>query len=221
MNEQKKLFLVEDDPLIVSSLKTYFQDRYQVESVQNFRAVQQEIAEVAPDIVLMDITLPYFNGFYWTTELRKHSSVPLIFISSANEEMNAIMALNMGADDFIAKPFSLSILEAKIAALLRRSQDYSSNDLVLDQFRLSGDGEFTDGVESIQLTPTENKIFHILMQEQGKLVTKERLLEKLWENEDFIDQNTLNVNMTRLRKKLRSLQFDRIHTIRGVGFLIQ
>ncbi|WP_303973683.1 response regulator transcription factor [Streptococcus merionis] len=221
MKKMKTIFVVEDDVSIVDSMRIYFKDRYQVVSVQNFRSVQQEIAEVAPDVVLMDITLPYFNGFYWTTELRKTSRLPLIFISSANDEMNAVMALNMGADDFIAKPFSLSILEAKIAALLRRSQDYVPTDLVYGDYHLSPEGEFSLGIEKVQLSPTENKILHILLQQQGQLVTKEQLLDKLWENDDFIDQNTLNVNMTRLRKKLRQLDFDRIHTIRGVGFLVQ
>ncbi|MDQ0221786.1 DNA-binding response OmpR family regulator [Streptococcus moroccensis] len=217
----KTIFVVEDDLSIVQSLKTYFKDRYQVIGVTNFRAVQQEITEAGADVVLMDITLPYFNGYYWTTELRKKSNIPLIFISSANEEMNAIMALNMGADDFIAKPFSLSVLEAKITALLRRSQDYATGDLVFEDYCLTLDGEFSRGLDKIILTPTENKILHSLLSKQGQLVTKEKLLEKLWENEDFIDQNTLNVNMTRLRKKLRQLDFDRIHTIRGVGFLVQ
>ncbi|MGT2667501.1 response regulator transcription factor [Streptococcus rifensis] len=221
MKDMKTIFVVEDDLSIVQSLKTYFKDRYQVIGVTNFRAVQQEITEAGADVVLMDITLPYFNGYYWTTELRKKSNIPLIFISSANEEMNAIMALNMGADDFIAKPFSLSILEAKISALLRRTQDFASTDLVFEDYCLSADGELRRGLDKISLTPTENKILHSLLSKQGQLVTKEKLLEKLWENEDFIDQNTLNVNMTRLRKKLRQLDFDRIHTIRGVGFLVQ
>lgn len=135
--------------------------------------------------------------------------------------MNTIMALNMGADDFISKPFSLSILEAKIAAFLRRSQDYGQEMLTYGDFSLSLDGEFKSPNGAIQLSPTENKILHILLAQPGQLVSKEKLLDKLWQSEDFIDQNTLNVNMTRLRKKLRQIGFEGIHTIRGAGFLIQ
>ncbi|MET3557844.1 DNA-binding response OmpR family regulator [Streptococcus rupicaprae] len=216
----KTIFVVEDDPVIVQSLKDHFKASYQFVSVLNFRSVKQEIEEAAPDLILMDITLPYFNGFYWTTEIRKFTKVPIVFISSANEEMNAIMALNMGADDFIAKPFSLSVLEAKIAAFLRRSQDYTETELVVGAYRLSLDGDFSGPEGRVQLSPTENKILHILLSQKGQLVSKEKLLDKLWENDDFIDQNTLNVNMTRLRKKLRQVAFEEIHTIRGVGFLI-
>lgn len=222
MMKKEKIYIVEDDEMIVQLLKQHLGKSYQVESVQNFRAVSQEVAELKPDLVLMDISLPYYNGFYWTTEIRKTMTMPIIFISSSDDEMNAVMAMNMGGDDFVSKPFSLGILDAKIGAFLRRVNQFSKTaDLQVDQFKLSPDGRFSDGQTSIQLSPTETKILTPLMQQVGQIVSKEVLLESLWENEEFIDQNTLNVNMTRLRKKTGELGFDRIHTVRGVGYLVK
>lgn len=220
--KNEKIYIVEDDETIVQLLMNHLSQTYQVASVRNFRAVSQEVAEWQPDVVLMDISLPYFNGFYWTTEIRKSMTMPIIFISSSDDEMNAVMAMNMGGDDFIAKPFSLALLDAKIAAFLRRVQQFTqAPQLALDGYQLAVDGRFSYGSDSIQLSPTETKILTTLMQDQGQVVTKEKLLEQLWENEEFIDQNTLNVNMTRLRKKVHELGFERIHTIRGVGYIVQ
>ncbi|MTB63887.1 response regulator [Streptococcus sp. zg-86] len=221
MNKDK-IYIVEDDETIVQLLMSHLSQNYHVKSVHNFRAVSQEIAEWQPDVVLMDISLPYFNGFYWTTEIRKTMTMPIIFISSSDDEMNAVMAMNMGGDDFIAKPFSLPLLDAKIAAFLRRIQQFTQiNHLILEGYQLNMDGRFSYQDKHIQLSPTETKILTTLMQQQGQVVSKEKLLEQLWENEEFIDQNTLNVNMTRLRKKVSELRFDRIHTIRGVGYIVQ
>lgn len=220
--KKEKIYIVEDDEMIVQLLKQHLGKSYQVESVQNFRAVSQEVAEIKPDLVLMDISLPYYNGFYWTTEIRKTMTMPIIFISSSDDEMNAVMAMNMGGDDFVSKPFSLGILDAKIGAFLRRVNQFSqSADLKIDEFQLTTDGRFSNGADFVQLSLTETKILTALMKEEGQVVAKEALLEKLWENEEFIDQNTLNVNMTRLRKKVNELGFNRIHTVRGVGYVIR
>ena len=215
------IFIVEDDPTIVNLLKNHLGQTYQVVCVSNFRSVTQEVLEVKPSVILMDINLPYFNGFYWTTEIRKQLTAPIIFISSSDDEMDAVMALNMGGDDFISKPFSLTLLDAKISAFLRRSYQFSNNDFQLDQFSLSREGILSNGQEQIALTPTENKILTVLFVHQNQVVSKEELLERLWENESFIDQNTLSVNMTRLRKKVMPIGFDRIHTVRGVGYLLK
>ena len=215
------IFIVEDDPTIVNLLKKHLGQTYQVVCVSNFRSVNQEVLEVKPSVILMDINLPYFNGFYWTTEIRKQLTAPIIFISSSDDEMDAVMALNMGGDDFISKPFSLTLLDAKISAFLRRSYQFSNNDFQLDQFSLSREGILSNGQEQIALTPTENKILTVLFVHQNQVVSKEELLERLWENESFIDQNTLSVNMTRLRKKVMPIGFDRIHTVRGVGYLLK
>ncbi|MGT2906613.1 response regulator transcription factor [Streptococcus dentiloxodontae] len=222
MKSRGKIYIVEDDRTIVSLLTKHLSEDYLVAAVGNFRAIKQEVDEFLPDLILMDITLPYFNGFYWTTEIRKDSTVPIIFISSSSDEMDAIMALNMGGDDFISKPFSLTLLDAKISAFLRRSQTFTQSDIwEVEEFRLSSDGEFSNGQLSIHLTPTEFKILRRLFQKKNQIVSKEVLLEALWEDESFIDQNTLSVNMARLRKKLLPLGFNHIHTVRGVGYLLK
>ncbi|MGT2935466.1 response regulator transcription factor [Streptococcus castoreus] len=221
MTKHDKIYIIEDDETILSLLQNHLSQKYQVLSVSNFRDIKQEVTTYQPDLILMDITLPFFNGFYWTTEIRKHSTIPIIFISSSNDEMDTVMALNMGGDDFISKPFSLSILDAKIAAFLRRTQQFTNDDISLDQFKLHFDGTLSNGNDKIILSPTEHKILTILMIKQQEIVSKEEILEKLWENDNFIDHNTLNVNMTRLRKKVATIGFNRIHTVRGVGYLVK
>lgn len=219
--EQGKIYIVEDDMTIVSLLKDHLSASYHVSSVSNFRDVKQEIIAFQPDLILMDITLPYFNGFYWTAELRKFLTIPIIFISSSNDEMDMVMALNMGGDDFISKPFSLAVLDAKLTAILRRSQQFIQQELTLGGFTLTREGLLSSQDKEVILSPTENKILSILLMHPKQVVSKESLLEKLWENDSFIDQNTLNVNMTRLRKKIVPIGFDYIHTVRGVGYLLQ
>ena len=221
MMKQEKIFIIEDDQTIVDLLTNHLRQSYTVYRVSNFRDIRNEVETIKPDLILMDITLPYFNGFYWTTEIRKTSTVPILFISSSNDEMDTVMALDMGGDDFISKPFSLTILDAKIAAFLRRSQQFTTDDFQLDEFTLNRDGVLSNGYDQVSLSPTENKILTILFTHQDQVVSKEELLEKLWEDENFIDQNTLSVNMTRLRKKIIPLGFDRVHTVRGVGYLLK
>lgn len=219
--EQGKIYIVEDDMTIVSLLKDHLSASYHVSSVSNFRDVKQEIIAFQPDLILMDITLPYFNGFYWTAELSKFLTIPIIFISSSNDEMDMVMALNMGGDDFISKPFSLAVLDAKLTAILRRSQQFIQQELTFGGFTLTREGLLSSQDKEVILSPTENKILSILLMHPKQVVSKESLLEKLWENDSFIDQNTLNVNMTRLRKKIVPIGFDYIHTVRGVGYLLQ
>ncbi len=219
--KQEKIFIIEDDQTIVDLLTNHLRQSYTVYRVNNFRDIRNEVETIKPDLILMDITLPYFNGFYWTTEIRKTSTVPILFISSSDDEMDTVMALDMGGDDFISKPFSLTILDAKIAAFLRRSQQFTTDDFQLDEFTLNRDGVLSNGHEQVTLSPTENKILTILFTHQDQVVSKEELLEKLWEDENFIDQNTLSVNITRLRRKIIPLGFDRVHTVRGVGYLLK
>ncbi|MDN6085022.1 MAG: response regulator transcription factor, partial [Lactococcus plantarum] len=215
-----KVFIVEDDATIVKLLRNRLQEEFKVAAADNFRAVVSEISEYAPDLILMDITLPYFNGFYWTTEIRKTSQVPIIFISSATDEMNAVMAMNMGADDFISKPFSVEVLIAKINALLRRTK-LQTDQILFEKFKLDLTGIFSDGQNEVTLTRTETIILKLLLEQAGSVVEKQVILKKLWESDDYIDANTLNVNMSRLRKKLSPLHFDAIHTIRGVGYVVK
>lgn len=216
-----KIFIVEDDETIVKAIKTAFRTEFQVKSVMNFRAVKQEILEFDADLVLMDIGLPFYSGFYWTTELRKISQIPIIFISSSSDDMNQITAMNQGADDFVTKPFSLEILSAKIKALLRRSYAFSGAErLNFAGFTLS-DNIIKNDTEEIELTLSENKILTILFRANGAFVKKETILQELWQTDEFIDGNTLNVKMTRLRKKLADIGFDvHIITKRGSGYAL-
>lgn len=216
-----KIFIVEDDETIVKSIKLALKDEFKLKSVSNFRAVKQEILEFDADLVLMDIGLPFYSGFYWTTELRKLSQIPIIFISSSSDDMNQITAMNQGADDFVTKPFSLSILSAKIKALLRRSYDFSGAEkLEFLNFALAENIVSTDKSE-VELTTSENKILTLLFRKKGQVVTKENILQELWQTEEFIDLNTLNVKMTRLRKKLHEIELDKhIITKRGIGYVL-
>ncbi|TGA99117.1 response regulator transcription factor [Sporolactobacillus shoreae] len=213
-----KVFIVEDDAAIVKQLTSALNE-YTVVSVQNFRCVRQEIDEAAPDLILMDITLPYFNGFYWTTEIRKRSTTPIIFLSSADDEMNQVMAMNMGADDYITKPFSIELLKAKINALLRRTYNFSQSQLSYLGFVLEGT-ELKKGADKVDLTPTEAKLLRTLFEHPNQTVNKDVLLAKLWESDEYIDANALQVNIARMRKKLNAIGFDYIGTVRGVGYVL-
>ncbi|MDO4635600.1 MAG: response regulator transcription factor [Streptococcus sp.] len=216
-----KLYIVEDDNDIINLLKSYFENNYDIYITQNFRDISNEVENIKPDLILMDITLPFFNGFYWTTEIRKKLTTPIIFISSSNDELDMVMALDMGGDDFISKPFSLQILNAKIAAFLRRSQSFTQNMFEIDGYTLDRDGVLTKDNQSVHLTPTENKILSVLLTHRNEIVSKENLLATLWDSDDFIDHNTLSVNLARLRKKIIPIGFDKIQTIRGVGYLLK
>lgn len=216
-----KIFIVEDDPTITKALKSALHAEYQVKSVIDFNAVKQEIMEFDADLVLMDIALPFFSGFYWTTELRKISKLPIIFISSSSDDMNQITAMNQGADDYITKPFSLEILKAKIKALLRRTYTFAGTEkLTFLDYELS-DNILTHATDQIEVSSSENKLLTILFRANGAVVSKEAILQELWQNDEFLDDNTLNVKMTRLRKKLSPIGFDQhIVTKRGSGYAL-
>ena len=192
---------------------------------KDFKNVLAEFSDYAPQLVLLDISLPFFNGYYWCGEIRKVSGTPIIFISSASDNMNIIMAMNMGADDFIAKPFDMSVLTAKIQALLRRTYDYAQSVPVLEHrgaLLNTGSGTLTYGGGVIELTKNEHRILLALMQSKGKTVSREKLMEKLWETDSFVDENTLTVNVNRLRKKLDAAGLDGFITTKfGEGYLIE
>jgi DNA-binding response OmpR family regulator len=220
-----RILIVEDDPGIGSEVKSRIEQwGLEAKLVENFRNVLGEFGEYQPHMVLMDITLPYFDGYHWCNEIRRVSKVPIIFISSASDNMNIVMAMNMGGDDFIAKPFDGTVLMAKIQAMLRRTYDFGEAVPVLEHRGAVlnlGDGSFTYGEEKIDLTKNEYRILLTLMQEKGKVVSREKLMEVLWESESFVDDNTLTVNVNRLRKKLNAAGLnDFITTKIGVGYLI-
>lgn len=184
-----------------------------------------EFSEFNPHIVLLDIALPFFNGYHWCTEIRKVSKVPVIFISSAADNMNLIMAMNLGADDFIAKPFDQSVLMAKLQAMLRRTYDFASAVPVLEHrgaILNTGDATLTYGNEKISLSKNEFRILLTLMQNKGIVVSREKLMEQLWKTDSFIDENTLSVNVNRLRRRLDAAGLEGFITTRfGAGYLIE
>ena len=221
-----KLLIVEDDRGIAQAIKTQAEMwEIEVHIVANFRNVMEEFAKIDPHIVLLDIALPFFNGYHWCGEIRKVSKVPIIFISSAADNMNMIMAMNMGADDFIAKPFDQSLLMAKIQAILRRTYDFSSSVSILEHrgaLLNTGDNTLCYRDEKISLSKNEFRILHILMENKGKVVSREKLMELMWETDSFVDENTLTVNVGRLRKRLENAGLsDFITTKFGVGYLIE
>lgn len=220
-----KLLIVEDDASIAEALaKCAAAWNLEVRCVENFRAVLEEFTAFQPHIVLLDISLPFFNGYYWCGEIRKHSTVPIIFLSSASDNMNIVMAMNMGADDFIAKPFDQGVLMAKLQAMLRRSYTFSESAPVLahrDALLDTGEQILTYHGEKIPLTKNEYRILLCLMENKGSVVSRERLMKRLWETDDFIDENTLTVNVNRLRKKLDSVGLENFITTKfGVGYLV-
>lgn len=221
-----RLLIIEDDNGIAQAIKMQAEAwGLEVHIISNFRNVMEEFAQTNPQIVLLDISLPFYNGYHWCSEIRKVSSVPIIFISSAADNMNIIMAMNMGADDFIAKPFDQNVLTAKLQALLRRTYDFSVSVPVLEHrgaLLNTGDATLTYNGEKIPLSKNEFRILHILMQNKGKVVSREKLMELMWETDSFVDENTLTVNVGRLRKRLDSAGLNGFITTKfGVGYLIE
>ena len=218
-----KIFLVEDDETIAKMVKNHLEKwDYEVRIAQKFDRIMAEFAEFEPQLVLLDIVLPFFNGFHWCQEIRKISKVPIIFLSSANDNMNIVMAVTMGADDFIAKPFDMQVLTVKIQAILRRSYDFAGNSSVLEHrgamLNIS-EAELSYEGESLELTKNELKILQTLFENKASIVTRDTLMTKLWESDTYVDENTLSVNVNRLRKKLASIGLsDFIITKKGIGY---
>jgi len=220
-----KIYIVEDDSSIASAIKQQAEMwDFTVKVAQDFRNILAEFASFSPHIVLLDISLPFFNGYHWCNEIRRVSSVPIIFISSASDNMNIVMAMNMGGDDFVAKPFDQSVLMAKIQALLRRTYDFGKSVTVFEHrgaMLNTGDNTLTYGETKIILTKNEYRILLALMESKGKIVSRERLMERLWETDSFVDENTLTVNVNRLRKKLDAAGLKNFITTKfGVGYVI-
>lgn len=221
-----KLLIIEDDNGISEAIKAHAEKwGFEVRCVCDFLNVMREFEAFEPHLVLIDIGLPFFNGFYWCSQLRSVSKAPIIFISSAADNMNIVMAMNMGADDFIAKPFDMSVLMAKIQALLRRTYDFSAPAPVLEHKGAvlnTGDGTLAYNNEKIELTKNEYRILLALFENRGKVVSREKLIKLLWETDCFIEENTLTVNVGRLRKKLENAGLeDFIATRFGIGYIIE
>lgn len=223
--EGYKIFIIEDDEIIAGSVKKHLEKwGYEVRCAENFKDVLKEVLSYEPELILLDISLPFYNGFFLCNEIRKHTKAPIIFISSADDSMNIVMAMDMGGDDFVAKPFDLTVLTAKINAMIRRSYSYkgSVNLLEAQGVRLNLSStvvSFSD--KNQELTKNEFKILQILMENPGKIISRDTIMTHLWESDSFIDDNTLTVNITRIRKKLSQIGVeDFIKTKKGIGYFI-
>ena len=220
-----KIMLVEDDKIIAESVKMELAGwGYDVYCVENFNGIMEDFNRINPHLVLLDIMLPYFNGYYWCQEIRKVSNVPIIFISSKSENMDIVMAIQFGGDDYITKPINMDVTVAKIQALLRRSYDFTNEmdylrfgnvNLNLSECKVS----YKDN--EVELTKTEILIAESLFKEQGAVATREKIMDRCWQSDNFIDDNTLAVNITRLRKKLTSIDLKGfIETKKGSGYFL-
>ncbi|MDY5480225.1 MAG: response regulator transcription factor [Peptostreptococcus porci] len=221
-----KIMIVEDDEIIKSSLKTELEKwGYEVYCLENLDNVVAEFQAEKPQLVLLDIVLPFFNGYYWCQEIRKISKVPIIFISSKNENMDIVMAMQFGGDDYITKPINLDVTIAKIQAMLRRSYNFINDidylsfgkiQLILSETKVDFSGM------NVDLTKTEMMILESLFKEQGGVVSREKIMDRCWQGDSFIDDNTLAVNVTRLRKKLSSIGLDGlVMTKKGYGYYLE
>ena len=218
-----KILIVEDDAVISEEIANHL-GRWNLETaiVKDFSQVMTEFTNQSPSLVLLDISLPFYNGYYWCGEIRKVSKVPVIFLSSANENMNIVMAMNMGGDDFIAKPFHFDVLSAKIQAMLRRAYSFAGQTNLLEHrgvlLNLANASLEVEG-NKVELTKNEFRILQILFEHKGETVRREEIMKHLWDGDCFVDDNTLAVNMARLRKKLQEEHLeDFILTKKGIGY---
>ncbi len=221
-----KILIIEDDMVIAKAIKDHLsQWGYEAEAVTDFKEVTARFLNTDPHLVLLDISLPFFNGYHWCTEIRKVSKVPIVFISSMSENMNIVMAINMGGDDFITKPFDFNVLVAKIQALLRRTYSFGGTMNVIEHDGVVlnlNDATVEFNGTKIELTKNEFKILQIFFENIGKVVSRDAIMTRLWENDSFIDDNTLTVNITRLRKKLSDMGLnDLVKTKKGIGYMVE
>ncbi|MDE6148631.1 MAG: response regulator transcription factor [Ruminococcus sp.] len=221
-----RIYIIEDDFTIASLMKKNLENwGYTVKRTEDFQNIIGEFTEFEPHMVLVDIMLPFFNGYHWCNEIRKISDIPIIFISSVSDNMNIVMAMNMGGDDFISKPVDLNVMTAKIQALLRRTYDMGSKIPVLEHkgavLNLNDATLSYNGIK-IELTKNDFRILQTLMENKGKIVSRDTLMTKLWQIDCYVEENTLTVNVTRLRKKLEAVGLtDFIKTKVGAGYIIE
>ena len=221
-----RIFIVEDDAVIADVVERHLSGwGYQVRQCRDFEHVLEEFAAFDPQLVILDISLPFFNGYHWCRSIRQVSKVPILFLSSASDNMNIVMAVQMGGDDFVAKPFDLTVLTAKVQALLRRTYDFGPAAPLLEcggaVLNLS-DASLTVGQARVELTRNEFRILRLLMEHRGEIVSREAIMTCLWASDSFVDDNTLAVNINRLRKKLAAAGLgDFIRTRKGAGYQVE
>ena len=221
-----KIMIVEDDRVIARALASHLSKwNYDTRCIEDFKNIIEEFEQYDPQLVLLDIMLPFFNGFHWCQEIRKVSEVPIIFLSSANDNMNIVMAMNMGGDEFIEKPFDLHVVTAKVQAILRRSYSFQGTLNVMEYHGAVlnlNDATLVNGEQKLELTKNEFRILQMLLENAGKIVSRDSIITRLWESDEFIDDNTLTVNIARLRKKLEQIGLARmIRTKKGIGYMVE
>ena len=221
-----KILVVEDDRIIAQALASHLRRwDYETKCVEDLKNIMDEFRQFEPHLVLLDIMLPFFNGFHWCQEIRKISEAPIIFLSSANDNMNIVMAMNMGGDEFIEKPFDLNVVTAKVQAILRRSYSYQGtvNVMEYDGAVLNlNDATLTYEEQKTELTKNEFRILQMLLENVGRIVSRDSIITRLWESDEFIDDNTLTVNIARLRKKLEQIGLEKmIRTKKGIGYMVE
>ncbi|WP_418223487.1 response regulator transcription factor [Clostridium isatidis] len=222
--ERKKIFIIEDEEKIREELKNFlFRYGYEVESSIDFQNIIELALKSNSHLILLDINLPYFDGYYVCREIRRRSNIPIIVVTSRDSEIDELMSMNLGADDFITKPYNTQILLARISSILRRAYNENDSeiieykDLILDLSK----SEVTFKGNKIELSKNENKILYILLKNKEKIVSRNYIIEELWQSDEFIDDNTLTVNVNRLRKKLEEVgAYDYLKTKRGQGYII-
>ena len=221
-----RIFIVEDDAVIADVVERHLSGwGYQVRQCRDFEHVLEEFAAFDPQLMILDISLPFFNGYHWCRSIRQVSKVPILFLSSASDNMNIVMAVQMGGDDFVAKPFDLTVLTAKVQALLRRTYDFGPAAPLLEcggaVLNLS-DASLTVGQARVELTRNEFRILRLLLEHRGEIVSREAIMTCLWASDSFVDDNTLAVNINRLRKKLAAAGLgDFIRTRKGAGYQVE
>lgn len=217
-----KILVIEDNRLLLEEMQTAFQKwNYQMERIQHWDQVDDEVRRQQPDLVIMDITLPSYDGFYWTQKIREFSDVPLIFVSAAEMDPNAVRAIASGADDYIVKPFASEVLISKIQALLRRTQPQLATQLRFENYQLNVlTNVVTQGAHQVKLTPTEGLILKVFFMHPQQIITKEQLLQQIWQSGEFLDAAVLNVNMSRLRSKVATVGTlkEQLVTVRKRGY---
>ena len=221
-----RILIVEDDGVIAGAIRRHVETwGFEARAVSDFQNVLREFVQYDPQLVLLDISLPFFSGYHWCGEIRKISKVPVIFLSSASDNMSIVMAVGMGADDFIAKPFDLTVLTAKIQAVMRRAYDFSVRSDIIEHrgaILNAADATLHFNGQKIDLTRNEYRILLTLMEGRGKVVGREALRQRLWETDSFGDENTLSVNVARLRRKLEAAGLiGFIETKKGLGYLVE
>ena len=222
----KTIFLIEDDYALAQAIKKQIESwGNSVVTAKDFQHVMEEFRACEPHLVLVDVMLPFYNGYHWCTEIRKESNVPVVFLSSASDNMNIVMAMNLGADDFIPKPVDPMVLTAKISAILRRAYELGESPQTMSHRGLTlnlGDNSVVFNNERVELTKNEFRILRTLMENKGKIVSRDRLMTALWQDDCYVEENTLTVNVARLRKTLDGLGLSGfIMTKVGSGYIVE